>query len=230
MSIFFLETQKTKPGVGILDVHRRRLWFLFKRSKCQRKKNKIIETSIFNKEKDKRTLDIDVNIQKKKVWQRRHMKTRNVESINTNTKNAWWIKAKRRSHKARFNLWNAYKGYNWRIWACISFFFIAQTQPTLQLINQALLQVLLAQDMKFSFPFEAKKKKMLSRLKTRKRRPRQKLERRKKKKKKKKMDGPNTNQICLGNMNCHKKFKPEAHFLVAVIPISLRDFNHTSPN
>ena len=44
------------------------------------------------------------------------------------------------------------------------------------------------------------------------------------------MDGLNTNQICLGNMNCRKKFKPEAHFLVAVIPISLRDFDHTSPN
>ena len=38
------------------------------------------------------------------------------------------------------------------------FFFIVQTRPTLQLINQALFEVLLAQDMKLAFPLEVKKK------------------------------------------------------------------------
>ena len=44
------------------------------------------------------------------------------------------------------------------------------------------------------------------------------------------MDGPNTKQISVGNMNCHNKFKPDAHFLIAIILVSLRDFDHTSPN
>ena len=50
---------------------KRRLWFPFTRSKCQRKKNKraktyLTEMSIFGKKKSNGTLDIDVNIQKKK--------------------------------------------------------------------------------------------------------------------------------------------------------------------
>ncbi len=55
---------------------KRGLWFPFKRSKCQRRKNKSsntysIEASIFNKKKDKGTLGRDADIQKKKKRKRK---------------------------------------------------------------------------------------------------------------------------------------------------------------
>ena len=62
-----------------------RLWFLFTRSKCQRKKNKRTETSIFKNEKDKRTLDIDVNIQKEKIEKSDKDVTRRQEMLKAST-------------------------------------------------------------------------------------------------------------------------------------------------
>ena len=81
--------------------------------------------------------------------------------------------------------------------------------------------------MKLALPLEVKKKKkkkILAMLKT------QNGGLGKNSSEKKMMDGLNTNQIFLGNVNYCKNFKLETHFLIAVIQVSLHDFDHTSPN
>ena len=115
---FFLLKPKNQTWGGILDMHKKEIMVSIQKIKMLKKKKKraktySTETSIFSKKKGNGTLDIDVNIQKRKRKKKKMSLTKTSHrykkcQINTNTKKAWWIKEKRRSHKVRSNPWNAH--------------------------------------------------------------------------------------------------------------------------